>query len=747
MSRAEAAAEIARLTEEIRRHDALYYQQDNPEISDADYDVLRRRLEELEAEHPELKRPDSPTQKVGAAPARGFKKVKHAVPMLSLANAFSEEDVREWEERIRRFLNLKAEEELEFIGEMKIDGLSFSARYEKGRFVQGATRGDGYEGEDITENLATVQDFPLNLFQSALPNDERKSKFSLGLSLGSSETFVPDVIEVRGEAYMSHQDFRTLNQRQEERGEKIFANPRNAAAGSLRQLDPEITRGRKLRYFIYGWGEFDKLTEWKEFNRVERLTQKEMLKYIYDLGFCINQQQFEDNCFTNAEDLIDYYQSIQSLRFGSLSYDIDGLVYKVNRLDYQDRLGSVARSPRWAIAHKFPAEQAITTLEAIDIQVGRTGALTPVARLTPVTVGGVVVSNATLHNEDEIARKNIRIGDKVIVQRAGDVIPQIVGVAEHGGGEPYIFPTHCPICGAHAEREEGEVARRCTGGLTCPAQAVERLKHFVSRGALDIEGLGEERIELFFNKGLIQNPIDIFMLHQKAEEVKRVDYERREAMAQERERKTGKLRQKVLNESERRYEGIDKLFVSIEAHRRVVLDRFIFALGIRHLGEVTSRLLARNYGTLENFRQQMCLAVNKESSAYQELTSIDGVGKIAADSIVEFFAEKHNLSVLDGLIRVGVVAIPMEVQVTQSPVAGKTVVFTGSLERITRQEAKAQAERLGAKVAGSVSSKTDLVIAGPGAGSKLAEAKKHGVEVISEDEWFERIENQEKTSA
>lgn len=685
----EAAAELERLAKEIAHHDRLYYQKDAPEISDAAYDALRKRNDAIEKRYPELVREDSPSKSVGAAPTEAFGKVEHKVPMLSLSNGFEDADVTEFWNRIRRFLNLKDDVVLEVTAEPKIDGLSASLRYEKGHFIVGATRGDGREGENVTENLKTIDDVP--------------EKFK---GRGA-----PDVFEVRGEVYMSHKDFETLNERQEKAGKPRFANPRNAAAGSLRQLDPKITASRPLRFFAYAWGDVSELPA---------DTHSGMIEKFRHWGFEVNP--FFRVC-TSAEELLAFYHEIEENR-ATLGYDIDGVVYKVNRLDWQQRLGFVSRSPRWALAHKFPAEQAMTVLEDIDIQVGRTGALTPVARLTPVTVGGVVVSNATLHNEDEIERLGVRLGDTVVVQRAGDVIPQIVRVVEEKrpkNARHFKFPDRCPACGSHAVRETNEktgkvdAVRRCTGGLICPAQAMERLRHFVSRNAFDIEGLGEKQIAAFYEDGLITRPADIFTL-------------------EERDRKSLK---KLKDREGWGPTSAANLFKAIDSRREVDLDRFIFALGIRHVGETNARLLARRYDTLDHFIAEMEKAADRESDAWRDLMAIDGVGDVLAEALVDFFAEEHNREALAALKKAGVKAIPLPAQETSSPVAGKTVVFTGSLERMTRSEAKARAEQLGAKVAGSVSAKTDLLVAGADAGSKLAKAAALGVKVISEDEWIE----------
>ncbi|WP_339832579.1 NAD-dependent DNA ligase LigA [uncultured Parvibaculum sp.] len=684
----EAAEELERLAAEIAEHDALYYQKDRPRVSDADYDALRQRNEAIEQRYPELVREDSPSHRVGAAPAEGFGKVVHKVAMLSLSNAFDDADVREFCARVRRFLNLKEDETLAVTAEPKIDGLSAALRYEKGEFVLGATRGDGREGENVTENLRTIADVPKTL----------KGKD------------IPDVVEIRGEVYMSHADFAALNERQRDAGKSVFANPRNAAAGSLRQLDAKITASRPLRFFAYTWGEMSAMPAG---------TQSGVIEAFEKWGFTVNP--LFRRC-ESVEELIAFYHEVEESRAG-LGYDIDGVVYKVDRLDWQNRLGFVSRSPRWAIAHKFPAEQAMTVLERIEIQVGRTGKLTPVARLTPVTVGGVVMSNATLHNQDEIERLGVRPGDTVVVQRAGDVIPQIVRVVEDKprGRKKFVFPETCPECGSHAVREVNpktgkmDVDRRCTGGLVCPAQAVERLRHFVSRNAFDIEGLGEKQIAAFFADGLIARPDEIFTL----------------------EARDKKSLKKLKDREGWGETSVRNLFAAIDARRKVDLDRFIFALGIRHVGETNARLLARSYGTLENFEAQMRAAASREGPAWEELMSIDGVGEVLAGSIVDFFDEKHNREVLAGLSKAGVEAVPLPAQETGSPIAGKTVVFTGSLERMTRSEAKARAEQMGAKVAGSVSAKTDLVVHGPGAGSKLAKAQELGIETITEDEWME----------
>jgi DNA ligase (NAD+) len=685
----EAFAEAERLAREIRRHDELYYRQDAPEISDAEYDALRRRLEEIEAAHPSARLADSPTDTVGAAPVEAFGKIRHAVPMLSLSNAFADEDVVEFADRIRRFLRL-AEDDLAFTAEPKIDGLSIALRYEHGRFVQAATRGDGFEGENVTENVRTIAEVPHRL----------------------SGRDHPEVFEVRGEIYLGHEDFRRLNEKQAAEGLKVFANPRNAAAGSLRQLDARMTASRPLRFFAYAWGEASRLPSDR---------QSGIYEAFRNWGLPVNP--LARTC-RSTEEMLAYYREIGERR-AKLGYDIDGVVYKVDRLDLQDRLGFVSRSPRWAIAHKFPAEQATTVLRAIEIQVGRTGSLTPVAKLEPVSVGGVVVANATLHNEDEIARKDIRIGDTVIVQRAGDVIPQVVSVVADkrpSDAVPFVYPTTCPACGSHAVRETDErtgtsdVVRRCTGGLICPAQAKERLKHFASRNAVDIEGLGEEKVELFYGEGLIMRPADIFTLAER---------NKRSLTKIENRKGFGK-------------KSVENLFQAIEARRTIPLERFIFALGIRHIGETTARDLARAYGTLEAFRVAATAAADggRDSDAYREIDNIEGIGETVVDALVDFFSEPHNIEALDDLLREVTVAPFVRIQTRTSPVTDKTVVFTGSLERMTRNEAKAMAERLGAKVAGSVSKKTDYVVAGADAGSKLAKARELGVAILTEDEWL-----------
>ncbi|HTR14192.1 MAG TPA: NAD-dependent DNA ligase LigA [Roseiarcus sp.] len=684
---AAAKAEHARLSAEIAAHDRRYYNEAAPTISDADYDDLRRRYAALEAEHPELAGADSLSRKVGAPPSEKFPKVRHAVPMLSLGNIFAEEEAREFCDRVRRFLGLGADAPLAFTAEPKIDGLSCSLRYEDGQLVQAATRGDGYEGEDVTPNVRTIKTIPTRLKGA------------------------PGVFEARGEVFMRQADFAALNARQAEAGKPVYANPRNFAAGSLRQLDPAITASRPLDFFAYAWGEVS-----KKFAD----TQHGAIHAMHRFGLPTNP--LTKLCRSVGE-MLEHYRAIEEKR-ASLGYDIDGVVYKVDDLALQARLGFVSRSPRWAVAHKFPAERATTVLEAIEIQVGRTGALTPVAKLKPVTVGGVVVSNATLHNEDEIARKDVRIGDTVVVQRAGDVIPQIVEVLEdkRRGPKKYVFPQDdkgnfiCPVCGSAAVREIDEktgqidAVRRCTGRLVCPAQAVEGLKHFCSRNAFDVEGLGDRQIELFFKEGLVRTPADIFTL--RARDGK--DW-------------------KPLSEWEGFGEtSVRNLFEAIEARRTISLNRFLYALGIRHVGETNARRLARHFGDWAHLR-----AAARAPNAAEELAGIAGIGPVVAETIADFFAEERNETALDALLN-EVTVEPMEAVAADHPLAGKTIVFTGSLEKMTRDEAKAMAERLGAKVSSSISSKTDLVVAGPGAGSKLAKARELGVETIDEDEWLRR---------
>jgi DNA ligase (NAD+) len=677
LSERQAADHLVDLAQDLAHHDLRYHQQDDPDISDAEYDGLRQRHQQIEERFPDLHLTNSPTDKVGAPVAGGFGKVTHARPMLSLANAFNGEDVREFVARVRRFLNLEDDATVELMAEPKIDGLSASLRYENGQFVQGATRGDGQVGEDITRNLLTIDAIPRSLSGD-----------------------VPAVVEIRGEVYMRHDEFLALNARQEAAGAKVFANPRNAAAGSLRQIDSTITADRKLHFFAYAWGEVSEPL-------ADRLTG--FLARLDAWGFSTNPLS---RACDGAEDAIEFHREIASLR-ADLPYDIDGVVYKVNDVALQERLGMVSRAPRWAIAHKFAAEQAETVLEGIDIQVGRTGALTPVARLRPITVGGVVVSNATLHNEDELARKDVRIGDTVVVQRAGDVIPQVVRVVAEkrlADSVAYAYPTRCPACDSEAVRGEDEVIRRCTGGLICPAQAVERLKHFVSRNAFDIEGLGEKQITEFWTDKLIQRPGDIFRLSQHKDDIL------------QRERWAEKKTENVL--------------ASIEARRQIGLDRFIFALGIRQIGQATARLLAINYGSLPAMLAAMATARDEESDAYKDLVNIDQIGPLVAADLVAFFAEAHNHAVVEDLDRELEIEAFEAPAAADSPIAGKTMVFTGTLIVMGRGEAKAKAESMGAKVAGSVSKKTDYVVVGADAGSKAAKAEALGVTILSEEEWL-----------
>ncbi len=690
----QAADELAQLAAELQAHDRAYYENDAPLISDADYDALRQRNLAIEARFPHLKRADSPSDKVGSKPSQAFGKVEHKVAMLSLGNAFEAEDVVDFVTRIRRFLSLDDSQELAMTAEPKIDGLSASLRYENGVFVQGATRGDGQIGEDITANLKHVPDIPQQLSGA-----------------------VPEVVEIRGEVYMDHADFAALNARQKASGGKIFANPRNAAAGSLRQIDATVTASRPLRFFAYAWGDM---------SAMPATTQSAMIACFAQWGFQTNPAFVQAN---SAAQLIDHWRTIEQQRV-SLGYDIDGMVYKIDRLDYQQRLGFVSRAPRWAIAHKFPAEQATTILRAIDIQVGRTGALTPVAKLQPVTVGGVVVSNATLHNSDEIARKDIRVGDRVTIQRAGDVIPQIVSVsaADRAADAPaYEFPTHCPECGSVAQRELREdgtqdIVTRCTGGLICPAQARERLKHFVSRRAYDIDGLGQKQIDDYWALALIRSPQDIFTVKQRYSD-NPPDIWRYGSGSKD---KIGTLKDSAV-----------KLFAAIDAARIIDLDRFIFALGIRHIGETSARLLARHFGSIENLQSQMMAILQGDMLARAEIEAIDGVGNIMVEALLGFFAEAHNRQTIEALLQAGVTPQALPETAQDTAIAGKTIVFTGTLEKMTRAEAKARAEAMGAKVAGSVSAKTDILVAGPGAGSKLKKAEELGLDVLSEDQWIE----------
>ena len=682
MSEADAANELMRLARQIRKHNKLYHAEDAPEISDAEYDALVRRNAAIEAAFPHLVRDDSPSKAVGhEVAASPLSKVRHEVRMMSLDNAFSDEEVADFVARVRRFLSLGADEPVVFTAEDKIDGLSCSLRYEQGKLVRAATRGDGQVGEDVTANVAHIADIPQQLHGT-----------------------VPEVFEIRGEVFMAKADFLALNEAQEAEGGKIFANPRNAAAGSLRQKDASVTAKRPLRFYAHGWGAA---------SEVPGDSQFEVMQAIANWGVPISAALIRCR---SLDQMLAHYRQIGAMR-ADMRYDIDGVVYKVDRLDYQQRLGFVAKAPRWAMAHKFPAEQAETTLEGIDIQVGRTGKLTPVGRLKPVTVGGVVVSNVTLHNRDEIARLGVRIGDRVVIQRAGDVIPQVVeNLTRDEERDAFNFPDHCPICDSEAVAEEGEVDVRCTGGLICPAQRTERLKHFVSRGALDIEGLGEKTIDEFFAKGWLESPADIFRLKQRKEDILALEGWKEKS--------------------------VENLLAAIEAKREPDAARLLFGLGIRHVGAVTARDLLKHFTTLPALRDVAERARNGKgevaSEAVTELTAIDGVGPVVVEALGDFFHEDHNRQVWDDLL--SEISPPdYVVETKDSEVAGKTVVFTGKLETMSRDEAKAQAERLGAKAAGSVSVKTDLVVAGPGAGSKLKKAAELGIEVIDEAAWAEIV--------
>ena len=667
LSEADAANRLMRLAKEIARHDRLYHDQDAPEVSDAEYDALVRENRELEERFPHLVRADSPSKRLGAAPTTGLAKIAHARPMLSLDNAFSEDEVGEFVARLKRFLALPADAFVAMTAEPKIDGLSCSLRYEKGEVVLAATRGDGAVGEDVTANVRTISDIPQRIADA------------------------PAVLEVRGEVYMSKSDFEALNERQEASGGKIFANPRNAAAGSLRQKDPGVTASRPLRFLSHGWGELSEpLAE----------SQYEAMKRIESFGLPVTELLIRCN---DLAEMLAHYRAIEKAR-ADLPFDIDGVVYKVDRLDLQERLGFVARAPRWGLAHKFPAEKAETTLEAIDIQVGRTGKLTPVGRLKPVGVGGVIVANVTLHNRHEIQRLGLRIGDRIRIQRAGDVIPQVVeNLTRDEPREAYVFPDHCPECRSEAVSEEGEVDVRCTGGLICPAQRFERLRHFVSRGALDIEGLGEKSIAEFIQLGWLQSPADIFRLR--------------------------RFRDELVGREGWKDKSVDNLLAAIEAKREPDPVRFLFGLGIRHVGVVTAKDLLKCFGTVEELRR-----VATSEAAQLELSAVEGVGPVVAEALVDFFHEARNREALDDLLS-EVSPKPFVSDVRQTEWSGKTIVFTGSLETMSRDEAKAQAERLGARAAGSVSAKTDLVVAGPGAGSKLKKAEELGIHVVDEAGW------------
>ena len=695
LSKAQAKTELARLAEFLAAANDAYHGADNPDISDANFDQLKRRNTAIELRFPDLKRADSPTEQVGAAPAAGFSKVTHAVAMLSLSNAFDDDDVREFDGRIRKYLGFAADAPLNYTAEPKIDGLSLSLRYENGALVQAATRGDGEVGENVTANARTITDVPHQI-----------------------ETVLP-VIEVRGEVYMSHADFDALNQRQQDNEGKTFANPRNAAAGSLRQLDTQITKSRPLKFFAYAWGALSDPLATTQMGAIERLN---------GLGFSTNPLT---TLCDGPRDMIDHYRLIETQR-STLGYDIDGVVYKVNDLALQERLGFRSTTPRWAVAHKFPAELAWTRLEGIDIQVGRTGALSPVARLHPVTVGGVVVSNATLHNEDYIGGfdskgaeiregKDIRVGDWVQVYRAGDVIPKVADIdlnKREPDAQPFVFPHICPECGSEALREPGDAVRRCIGGLICPAQAVEKLKHFVSRGAFDIDGLGAKQVEQFYTDGWVAEPADIFTLRERF----------------------GEGLQQLKNREGWGDKSAGNLFDAIDDKRNIPLGRLIFALGIRHVGEAASNLFALHYGTWDAFETAVMAAADPASDAWADLIGVDGVGTVMAGSLVSAFAQEAEHASIARLVAHLSVKPAQRADTSGSPVAGKTVVFTGTLEKMTRAEAKARAERLGAKVSGSVSAKTDILVAGPGAGSKAKKAADLGIETLDEDGWLSLIE-------
>ena len=673
------------LAMEIRAADAQYYQDDAPVLSDGEYDALRRELNELESQFPHLIAPDSPSRSVGAKPSGKFGKITHKVPMLSLDNAFTDEDVSDFVARIKRFLSLPENTTLEFTAEPKIDGLSAALRYENGRLISGATRGDGQVGEDVTANISTMDTVPKQLDGAGWP----------------------DVLEIRGEVYIGHADFEDMNAAQEAAGKDTYKNPRNAAAGSLRQIDPSVTAGRPLKFFAYSWGDISAPIADTQMGAVERMNE---------WGFDTNPNMKVHN---SAAAMIDHYHDIETRR-ADLGYDIDGVVYKVNDLALHDRLGFVSRAPRWAIAHKFPAEKALTRLNDIEIQVGRTGSLTPVAKLEPITVGGVVVSNATLHNEDEIARLGVKPGDMVEIQRAGDVIPQVLRVVEDGGGAAFQYPENCPVCGAEAKNDVDEktgrvdVVRRCTNGLRCPAQATESLIHFVSRRAFDIDGMGGKQVEAFYDKGLVLEPADIFTLENRNADIGLENWE-------------------GWGETSAR-----NLFEAINARRSIAFDRFLYSLGIRHIGQGNSNLLAKHYLKWDDFFAAIRSIENETSTAWLDLMAIDGVGAGAAGSLRDFFASEINTSIVENLLE-QVTVIDAEAPSNDSPVAGKTVVFTGKLERFSRDEAKAKAQSLGAKVSGSVSGKTDYLVAGPGAGSKLKKAESLGVNVLTEDEWLALI--------
>lgn len=701
LTRDEAEKELALLANEIKHHDNLYFQLDTPEISDAEYDALVHRNKQIETKFPDLRREDSPSRRIGAPLTRGFKKVKHRQPMLSLENAFTREDVVDFFDRAKRFLNLPPSTPMPCIAEPKIDGLSAALHYQNGKLCLAATRGDGNEGEDITLNIREIPDVP-----QVLQGDN-----------------IPESLEIRGEVYMARDDFFRLNETRRENEESEFANPRNAAAGSLRQLDPSVTASRPLKFFAY---------HAEALSGIQATQHEQIIENLKGWGFQVSPEIRK--CETLG-DLEQFYNNIAGRR-ADLPYDIDGVVYKINDLEWQRRLGSVGRTPRHSLAHKFAAEQAETTLEDIVIQVGRTGVLTPVAHLKPVTVGGVVVSRATLHNHDEIQRKDVRIGDHVIIQRAGDVIPQVVSVVldkRSPSSIPYAFPTNCPACGSQIESIPGEVARRCFNGMTCPAQATERIRHFVSRDAFDIEGFGSRHVESFYHSGLVTSPVDIFTLEER-DKTTTIPLRRQEGWGNQ---------------------SAQNLFSAINNKRKISLDRFIFALGIPQIGTITAKLLAKHYRSLTNWLEQMELAGNQnpltlensvlKNEAYQDLLSLDGIGDNMAADLIAFFHHPHNRDIIHGLRRyLTVEDYTLEVK-KNTPISEKTVVFTGTLEKMSRQEAKSVAERLGAKVSGSVSKKTDFVILGADAGSKAKTARELGITILTEDEWLEMISNPSTT--
>ncbi len=680
----QAAAELEKIAQEMAKADIAYYQNDAPYMSDAEYDALKQRNIELEAQFPQLIRPDSPSKRIGAPLQSGFGKVAHRFPMLSLGDVFSIEEVENFIEGVKRFLH--SDSDISFMCEPKIDGLSFTARYEHGIFVQGATRGDGTTGEDITANLRTISQLPQKISGN-----------------------VPEILEIRGEVYMAKKDFFALNQKNEDEGKKLFANPRNAAAGSLRQLDPKVTKERNLSIFAYTWGEVS--------NRVWS-SQEDFFNHLQNWGFPTNPN---NQLCHSVKEIESFFENLMQIRAG-LAYDIDGVVYKVNDIALQERLGFLTRTPRWAIAHKFPAEQAITVINNIRIQVGRTGALTPVADLEPINVGGVIVSHATLHNEDEIKRKDIRIGDSVIIQRAGDVIPQIVAVIKEKrplDSQEFLFPHFCPQCGAHAIREEDEAVRRCTGGLTCPAQAIERLKHFVSRDAMDIDGLGAKIIEEFYHEGIIKNPVDIFTLEQRNQGEEDL-FNHNLGLKIEQREGWGK-------------KSVENLFNAINKRKKISLARFIYALGIRQVGIATARLIAQNFTSWKNFAEDM------QNRNTEKLLAIDGIGEAMAKDMVEFFQEEHNLNTISSLLSYINIEDFTDTANHSTALSGKTVVFTGTLEHLTRAEAKAKALSAGAKVSGSVSKNTDFVILGTDAGNKAAKATELGISILSEKDFIEML--------